>query len=294
MCQEWQTLSRRKSKIRPLVAARVRSVRRPPGGVSHQNDNRLRLRSRDGGDECPASAEPPGVRAGAIDQSIELLRAVVEALRRAAEGLDDMRSLLGELEAVFQNRDSADRSADDLSQTDLARVDRVLDCIERFVDRIRFGGCRLFEGDFVIDLSGCASGSASSVTLPSLRTASLGDPVAGTLERLGSDSGLDGAGANIASARRIVEGALRRVAEHRLDLVEILENQVIVELESRQIALENATAAAQAASDVEFAIGASRVTALNALADRQARSLRPKNTGVPPALTLSRTHSADS
>lgn len=270
ICREWQALSRKKSRIRPLLAARVRPAPSAPSS-------------------CPdaESSDATANRTDPIAFSIAHLKSAAEAMHRVDEGLGDILSLLQDLHTVFDERDER-RGSPPTSELRAreARTERIVASIDRLVDRTRFGGMKLFGGRFVIDLSGITSGQRPSIRVPSLETDALGDPRVGSLRSLVSTFSETPTADHVAAARSIITGAVRQVESYRRQLLAFMDEHVLPELNARTIAMENVMSARAADMDMEFAERASRVTPIDALLQQGRQNGPLPVTSVKPTLTL--------
>lgn len=268
-CQGWQTLSRKKSNIRPLLAARVGTVRRAPTASDPIHSNvvlRIDLGSREWGGEHASDCAT--IDTAALDASIEHLEMIAKAIQRADDGLADVLALLADLAEILNAPDSSRGGVTFGASVRQVHVDGILESIDHLVEGLRFGGSRLFDGRFVMELERLSDGGCASERLPSLETRALGDGAAGTLSLLSGDRPGGSAKVNLETARVIAGRAAEQVRQSRQRVATFAEETVMQALTSLRIAQENVSATNRAAEDVEFAVRASRVTAVDALLSR--------------------------
>ncbi len=270
ICREWQALSRKRSRIRPLLAARARPAPCAPS-------------------LCPDAEKSDATtnQAVPIASAIAQLKSAADAMQRADEGLGDVLSLLQDLHAVFDDRDEAYGCLPiSVLRAREARTEGIVASIDRLVGRMRFGGLKLFGGRFAIDLSGITSGKRPVVRFPTLETDGLGDSRVGSLRSLVSTFSETPTADSIAAARSIITGARRHIEGHRRQLLAFMDEHVLPELNARTIALENVLSARAVDMDMAFAERASRVTPIDALLQQSQPEGPSNSTAAQCGLTL--------
>ena len=193
---------------------------------------------------------------------------IAEAMQRADDGLADVRALLADLAEVLTAPDSSRRGVISGASVRQVHVDGILESIDHLVDGLRFGGSRLFDGRFVMELERLSDGECASERLPSLETRALCDGAARTLALLSGDRPGGSSGVDLETARVIAGRAAEQVRQYRHRVATFAEETVMQALTALRIAQENVSATHRAAEDVEFAVRASRVTAVDALLSR--------------------------
>ena len=263
------TLSRNGSKIRPLVAARVRAARRPPVDPNNEKDTYLRLVRPDQADALPETGAPARVRASLA--AVRRARALEDALRLALEGFDTVESTVRQIERILSGERSGRRPTWPASEPVFVQVQRLIESIDQFTERVRVGGRRLFDGDFRIEVSCAVTGCSACIQIPSLRSDRLGRPPLADVATAISNGASHRTSLNVCDAIRIARGAVDYVADKGRLVAAFLHEESARILAAAEAAYENARAADSATRDVDFARSTGRVTALQALAARGSR-----------------------
>ena len=281
------TLSRNGSKIRPLVAARVRAARRPPVDPISKTDTYLRLVRPDQADALPETGGAARVRAALA--AVHRARALEDALVLALEGFDTVESTVRQIDRILNAEQTGSRPGGPSSELVLVQVLRLIESIDQFTERVRVGGRRLFDGDFQIEVSCAVTGCSACIQIPSLRSNRLGRPPLADLATAISDGAKPRTSVTMRDARRIARGAVDHVADKGRLVAAFLHEETAKIRAAAEAAYENARAADSATRDVEFARSAGRVTALQALATRGSRgALTSVGGSTPPNLTVVR------
>jgi len=281
------TLSRYGSKIRLLVAARVRAARRPPVDPISKTDTYLRLVRPDQADAVSETGAPARVRAALA--AVHRARALEDALLLALEGFDTVESTVRQIDQILSGERTGRRPEWPASEIVFVKVQRLIESIDQFTERVRVGGRRLFGGDFRIEVSCAVTGCSACIQIPSLRCDRLGRPPLADLATVISNGASPRTSVNVRDARRIARGAVDYVTEKGRLVAAFLHEETARIRAAAEAAYENAQAADSASRDVDFARSAGRVTALQALAARGARDgLKPVAGLTPPNLTVVR------
>ncbi|MFQ6049257.1 MAG: flagellin, partial [Phycisphaerae bacterium] len=99
-----------------------------------------------------------------------------------------------------------------------------------------------------------------SIGIPSISTASLGNPTLGYLSQIGGSGQYSVVGGNYARAERIVKKAIEQVSVLSGRLGGVQANQLETNINSQQVAFENVKASESAIRDTDYATEVARLT----------------------------------
>jgi hypothetical protein len=260
-------LNRRKSKITPLVAARMRPARRPPFTAGC---DRVATGLRIARAEKSVALTPAPLPDDTLSAELEEVRQTADALRSATAALDRILGLLmtlGEmLRSAREGRRRPPRASANLQQN----IDSTLDAIDALIEGSPDSGGRpllAVNSTFPAALRREGAG-------PKARRAEKDSKRADTntsprfLAMLRSAGAKSADRTDPAEMLAIVEGSAAKIASQRAELDGFLNGKVLPLLAMLEVTQENVRATQSAQHDTDFATAAGQITGGDALLNR--------------------------
>ncbi len=276
-------MSRRKSNIPTLLAARVRPTRRAPLGSAGIRPGAA-LRLCPGNESC--TAQPLSNPQPRIAAARKNARRAADALSLATSTLDDLHARLLRLKDLMRPQRAVRRRSPRQISTLQTQIDAALAPLGEIIAAASFEGRPLLNGRWSITLYEVNSPRRQTLRLPSVNVDRLGSA------RVGFLSSTRTGGANcpqhsaVTRTYAIVRSAAFQVAQHRDTLAALSVNLVEPLLNAWNVATESADAAQNLIHDPDFAVQTSQLTQIDALLSMSQNLVRPPQHGPFPKIKL--------
>lgn len=271
-------MTRRKTDISPLIAARLKPVRKPPAFTSN-NQQACELKLVHGGGP---EAEPPKDRWTAAREE---LRGTAAALRLADESLGRIQSRLLELGRIVGVAKELRRRPPQTTTALQTEIDAALDALEDLVESTALNGVKLLRGDWSPQMGDSFAEDAESqgcrrACAEAMDTRRLVGTRSGFLSLLRTGNAKAADRTDLFELHAIIEDALTQLADQREQVVGFLHRQVEPLLHEIEVARENAAAAHSLFADPDFISGVGNLSGAHAVAHKFETSQK-KSSGVP-------------